>query len=98
MRIGYSDECFCMHCTGVRKQLQEDKSMWEISCESKLLEDGRGGLFINGELVETFDTEEQSDSAALLIVRRLIVDGHAEQSGQAYKDEKPIDLFDMRIR
>lgn len=66
--------------------------------ESRRLPDGKGGLFIDDELMETFESEASSDSAAILMVRMMVVAGVAEQAGQVYKDEKPIDLFDMRVR
>jgi hypothetical protein len=61
--------------------------------ESKALEDGRGGLFLNGELLDTFPSEAESDAAGIMLVRMLIVSGMGVQAGQAYKDEKPFDLF-----
>jgi hypothetical protein len=76
----------------------KDLKGMDVRLESKALPDGRGGLFINGELIETFDTEAESDSAGLAYVRSLVVLGIAEQNGQAYKDDKPIDLFDMSVR
>lgn len=69
-----------------------------VSIESRRLEDGRGGIFINGELTQTFDTEAESDSVAIYTCRMMAIGGIAKQVGQAYKDEKPIDLFDMEIR
>jgi len=70
----------------------------DVCIESRGLPDGRGGLYLNGELIRIFDTEAESDSAGLAAIRHMIVDGVAEQTGQAYKDDKPIDLFDMRVR
>lgn len=70
----------------------------DVCIESRALPDGKGGLFLNDELIQTFDTEAESDSAGLAAIRHMIVDGLAEQSGQAFKDDKPIDLFDMTIR
>lgn len=66
--------------------------------ESRKLPDGRGGVFMDGELIDTCDTEADSDSLALMWVRVLVSTGVAEQDGQAFKDEQPIDLFDMRVK
>ena len=66
--------------------------------ESRRLEDGRGGVFVDGVLILTFPTEAESDSAVILACRRMVVDGIVRQVGQAFKDEKPMDLFDMEIR
>jgi hypothetical protein len=74
----------------------DEKVIFRI--ESRLLPDGKGGLFIDGELVQVFDTEAESDSAGLATIRHMVVAGIVEQSGQVYKDDKPIDLFDMRVK
>jgi len=66
--------------------------------ESRKLPDGRGGVFIDGELIDTCDTEAESDSVAIAMVRLMVIAGVATQAGQAFKDEKPMDLFDMRVR
>jgi hypothetical protein len=62
--------------------------------ESRLLEDGRGGLFVDGELMQTFPTEAESDAAGLLALRMMVVGGLVKISGQALRDEKPFDLFE----
>lgn len=66
--------------------------------ESRLLPDGRGGVFIDGELIKICETEAESDSVAILAARLMVVAGIGEPDGQAFKDEKPIELFDMRIK
>jgi hypothetical protein len=66
--------------------------------ESRKLPDGRGGVFLDGELILVCDTEEQSDSAAIYAVRRMVIDGLVKSTGQAYKDDQPMELFDMSIR
>lgn len=69
-----------------------------VCIESRAMPDGKGGLFVDGELIQTFESEAESDSAAIAAVRHMVVAGIAEQAGQAFKDDKPIDLFDMRVR
>lgn len=77
--------------------MSELKNGMNVCIESRALPDGKGGLFLNDELIQDFDTEAESDSAAIHAVRMMIVDGIAEQAGQAFKDDKPIELFDMNI-
>lgn len=75
-----------------------EESKFKFCVESRRLPDGRGGLFINGELIQTCDTEEESDSLGIAAIRHAVVAGLISQEGQALKDDKPFDLFDMRIR
>jgi hypothetical protein len=61
--------------------------------ESKRLEDGRGGLFFNGNLLEIFPTELESDEAGIGLARALFSLGIAKQVGQAYRDEQPYEIL-----
>jgi hypothetical protein len=70
----------------------------DVCIESRLLPDGKGGIFANGELFMVCDSEAESDSIAILVTRQMVVAGAAIQNGQAFKDDKPMDLFDMSIR
>lgn len=62
--------------------------------ESKLLPSGKGGLFLDGVLVAEFPTENDSDEAAKMAVRQMIVAGAAKQAGKAYENGHPIGLWD----
>ena len=65
----------------------------EMRFESRRLEDGRGGLFIDGELIQTFDTEAESDEAGLTAIRVLASSGAIKIGEGALRDGKPFDLF-----
>lgn len=70
----------------------------DVLIESRALPDGKGGLFLDGVLVRAFDSEAESDTAVIAAVRHMTIDGLIEQNGQAYKDGKPFELFDMSIK
>jgi hypothetical protein len=65
-----------------------------ITIESRALPNGKGGIFINGELVDELPSEAESDAAAKRMVRMMIVAGDAKQAGQAYENDQPIGLWD----
>lgn len=74
------------------KGIMSSEDVIDGRIESKALPDGRGGLFVSGELVAAFATEADSDEAGIALARILINTGIAKQEGQAYRDGKPYDL------